>query len=115
MGDNIGGFETPAQVQWRRRLRAGEAIWLYRHPGAYVAASITGLLAIGFAYPLLGMALLWVSGRASVISGRVGGVAGFSVWLFVLAFVSFMAVMMWRLLLLARVRLAERHLDYPDW
>ena len=110
--------ETPAETEGRRKLRDGEAIWLYRHPGAFIAATLTTLLALFFFRPLARIAWLREAHQPEVIA-RDYNLTTISFWLpillLLLAFTSFMAVLMWRLLVLAHVRLVETELEYTNW
>ncbi|MCJ7821718.1 MAG: hypothetical protein MUQ26_01330 [Armatimonadetes bacterium] len=114
----VAGHEMAAQSRWRVILRAGVPVWLYRHAGSFIAATLTALLAACFFYPLARIAWLRAVGRPDVIS-RDYNVATASFWfpilLFVIALTSFMALTFWRLVLLARVRFASSCLEYADW
>jgi len=118
MGNETPSLGTVAQAELRRRLRAGEPIWLYHHPGAYVAAILTGALAACFLFPLARIGFLWAIGHPETIR-RDYNLTTLPFWLPILLFVSaltsFLAAVFWRLLLLARVRVTETGLEYPDW
>ena len=118
MGNETSSVDTVAQFELRRKLRAGEPIWLYHHPGAYVAAILTSALAACFLFPLAKIAFLWVIGHPEIIR-RDYNLTTLPFWLPILLFVSgltsLLAAVFWRLLLLARVRLTETDLEYPDW
>jgi hypothetical protein len=118
MGDETPDVGTAAQAELRRRLRTGAPIWLYHHPGAYVAAILTGALAACFLFPLARLAFLWAIGHPEIIR-RYYDLTTLPFWLPILVFVSgltsFLAAVFWRVLLLARVRMTETDLEYPDW
>jgi hypothetical protein len=118
MGNETPNVGTVAQAELRRKLRTGEPIWLYRHPGAYVAAILTGALAACFLFPLAKIAFLWAIDRPEIIR-RDYDLTTLPFWLPILVFVSgltsLLAAVFWRLLLLARVRVTETDLEYPDW
>lgn len=118
MGNETPDVGTVAQAELRRKLRAGEPIWLYRHPGAYVAAILTGALAGFFLFPLAKIAFLWVIGYPEIIR-RDYDLTTLPFWLPILVFVSgltsFLAAVFWRLLLFSKVRVTETDLQYADW
>ena len=116
MGDATTGRNRGARAGWAARLRAGEPVWLYRQAGAYVSAILTTLLAAGFLHPAVRIAVLWLSGHPEVVRRDYNLSAyAISVWLFVLALTAFCAVLMWRLLLRARVRFTATQVEYPSW
>jgi len=118
MGNETPSVDTVAQAELRRKLRTGEPVCLYHHPGAYVAAILTGALAACFLFPLAKIAFLLVIRHPEIIR-RDYDLTTLPFWLPILLFVSgltsLLAAVFWRLLLLARVRVTETDLEYPDW
>ena len=99
----------PDTYEWERRLRSGESVWLYRFPGSYVAAIFTTLIASLFLPPTIKFT---VTGHWHTLLRNCGPMA------FVLPFlaigVSFYAVLMWRLIILAHITMGPSYLEYSD-
>jgi len=113
MNDQTQANETTVESEPSLRLRAGERIWLYRRPRSYVAAALTTLLALPFWVPVVRIAFFLLNRRPDLVSRDYN--KGIPLLLFVWAFTSFMALLFWRLLRGASVRLSDTYLEFADW
>jgi len=98
--------------EWERRLRSAEPVWLYRFPGSYIAAIFTTLIASLFLSPTIRFISLTVTGHWSILVRNYGPLA--LVLPLLAVGVSFYAVLMWRLVLLAHITMTSSYLEYTD-